>query len=276
MTTTTVAKTPIEHVFNMLPIEDKAFVDGKCLVSGVDVTDAVVLKAEYDEYQNRDIVTVQVPTTTYATKGVVLEEMTDEDKARLARKLVIAANSRKAIAERADRRAACYSGIISAIKAAGHTAERPEGKGLVVDGQDIGWDLSVDVEHDRGYNQTGKLRVVVGRYGNRTSFPQRKDGSHSYYKIAQALIGIAARHAQEAQVARARADAKPTVDALVRKYGKKIGEDHWYTPGGLNLKPSQSPDKPVFIEFKLGGAVTAERAEQIIEGLAALGLYKVD
>ena len=66
---------------------------------------------------------------------------------------------------------------------------------LVIDGIDVTYYIEFKSEYTEisrwRSKPTGKMRISVGDYGSRTSFPQKKDGSHNYEEIARRLAMIA-------------------------------------------------------------------------------------
>lgn len=108
-------------------------------------------------------------------------------------------------------RYAIRSAIVQAAIALGSTASTTEDEyKFLIDGIDCSFWLHFVEERARisswRSKPNGKLRLTVGDFGDRKSYPQKKDGTHNYYSIAVTLRGYAHRRLaeQKAQVNRVR------------------------------------------------------------------------
>lgn len=115
---------------------------------------------------------------------------------------------------------------------------------------------------------TGKYRVVVGDYGHRTSYPQRKDGGHNYEAIAHCLLG----HARQ-EIANTQARAVAEQNAWVaEKLVKELRLPRYY--GAMSVRPSADQELPVFVQVEFKKAMTMEQVLALGEALIALGIVR--
>ena len=138
------------------------------------------------------------------------------------------------------------------------------------------YDVSMDEERHAGSWRrptTGKIRLSIGGFGNRQSYPQRKDGSFSYEKIAQRLaadIYSAARKAACELAARAAASKNAeAIAALNERFGlKEYGE--------FGIKSSQQPGMLILTMGYKGDtkAGTPEQLAAVLEAFRAVGWIK--
>lgn len=112
----------------------------------------------------------------------------------------------------------------------------------------------------------GKLRLTVGTFGERKSYPQRKDGSFNYADIASTLRGCASR--------KAAADKAQ----LMRRNNAHIATD---IAGEFNLTqysslvvPSSAAPGNVTINFKEinSHTMTPDKARKVLQALRDLGI----
>ncbi len=95
-------------------------------------------------------------------------------------------------------RYAIRKAIADAAIALGSTASTPEDTHeLFIDGIDASYWLAFVEERThtsswRSHNN-GKMRLTVGDFGDRVSFPQKKDGTHNYVEVASKLRARVAR-----------------------------------------------------------------------------------
>jgi hypothetical protein len=154
-------------------------------------------------------------------------------------------------------------GIVDAVIALGGTAMTTEDdRDIFVDGVNCAnWiDYVEEREHHSSYRSrpSGKLRLSIGAWGDRASYPQRKDGSFSYDKIAVVLRGMASRKKVEAAMEAARAANANSVAALQQELNLP---DY----SGV-VAASSNPEKPVLVDLsrvssaKLNMTVDAARA----------------
>jgi hypothetical protein len=110
----------------------------------------------------------------------------------------------------------------------------------------------------RRASPNGRTRITIGPYGNRTSFPQRKDGTHSYGQIAHLLMRIAAVEIAKVSHEQERARNIPAVEDLRKDFGIS-----GYGP--LSIHPSSSPELPVNVAITWQGTTTVEKAAAIAQ-----------
>lgn len=134
----------------------------------------------------------------------------------------------------------------------------------------IRWEEEARSRYSFSYRHNGKIRVVVGEYGNKTSYPQRKDGTHSYDKIAENAIAQ-----MRAQERRAAADltarqTRASNEASAKALCKELGISEW--SGSFSVRASQVADQPAFVEYKISRAMTCDDARKLHAALKELGL----
>jgi translation initiation factor IF-2 len=120
--------------------------------------------------------------------------------------------------------------------------------------------------------ETDKLRVNVGEYGNKTGFPQRKDGTHNYAKIAELAV--------EQMLAREQRDKTHADAEQARRYNEQGVEDFrkslrvrkWDST--FRIEPSSTVEKPVFVSVKIAQTMAFSDAEKLYKALLALGLVQ--
>ena len=142
---------------------------------------------------------------------------------------------------------------------------------LIIDGVDTQWRL--DFKQERSHQSswrstpTGRTRLTVGDYGNRVSFPQRKDGTHNYAEIARMLINYADRQNHEAALkAQQQVNAK-VLPALVKEL----------FPNDTNgyqdvVRASGSANLPVHFKFTINAVMSVENARKVAAALRSCGI----
>lgn len=129
--------------------------------------------------------------------------------------------------------------------------------------------LDVNEEHSSAHYRhapTGKYRVIYGDYGNRTSFPQRKDGTHNYTRIAEMIKASVERAKAQNEVANARKGNKAGVDKLhteldLPTYG-----------GNMKIEPSSNFEKPVNVHVEIKRSMTYSETIALHAALKTLNL----
>lgn len=112
---------------------------------------------------------------------------------------------------------------------------------------------------------SGKYRVTVGAYGDRQSFPERKDGSYNYDSIADklmVLINAEVADQQRAVIRDSNADALAALRAKhgLDQYDTKVTTTHHHKYGSGEMV---SPEGQVFV--KLGvQTLTFEQADKLL------------
>jgi len=160
--------------------------------------------------------------------------------------------------------------IVAAVVDKGMAAALVDHK-VVVLGIDVSWFIEFREQlTGSSYHRrvTGHYNLSIGDYGNRTNFPQKKDGTYSYDKIAEKLIGIAGHKIKAAELEKARQLNKNVVADFCTE--NKVQEY-----GAFNVEASQSSEKPLFIRFKIERAMTIEQAKALHEGLVKLGVIQL-
>jgi hypothetical protein len=115
------------------------------------------------------------------------------------------------------------------------------------------------------YKKNGKLRLIVGGYGDKRQFPQTKDGGFNWDKIVKVIESkVAQRKADDARSAKAqsrREQADVECSQLRAVYGLK----EYY--GFLQVSPCDQG-----IELRVNKGITKEQAEVLIKAAKEAGL----
>lgn len=133
-----------------------------------------------------------------------------------------------------------------------------ENNNLLINGAGL-WDLTIHEDRSRNSGSyhssglTGTLSVIVGGYGNKRRFPQRKNGGHNYPEIASVLVESHRRAVVRESMHLQSTSNLPLAGALRAKYG-------YSTPWSINN--TADADKPVRVERKLAFSGTPEQVEQ--------------
>jgi len=130
---------------------------------------------------------------------------------------------------------------------------------LEIGGVDVTFYISIERDANR------KDRIVVGNYGDRTSYPQRKDGTYNYDAISTKLVGYAERRIQENAARRRTASNAVTVSEL----RNELGLHEYY--GTMTVSASPSVEAPVYVKLKIERAMSVEKARALAEALKAIG-----
>lgn len=109
---------------------------------------------------------------------------------------------------------------------------------------------------------TGTYQFTVGDWGDRKVFPQRKDGSFSYAKVAEQML----HQVQVAKVRKELANAQTANHSAAAAIREEFGIDRWSS----KVTPSQSVEKPIHLQISINRAVTTERAREILTILATI------
>lgn len=164
--------------------------------------------------------------------------------------------------------------VLAAIAAAVTDGTVLDGK-LFIKGVDVSFHLDFKKEWTIGIGRsglgskpTGKVSLVVGKYGSRTRYPMRKDGTYNYADIARTLEGIAVASLLEAERKRAVAANNNKVEAL----RTELGLADYYGPMKLGTSASKKEPFEVAITFK--SAMTEAKVREVYAALVALGMVK--
>lgn len=122
---------------------------------------------------------------------------------------------------------------------------------------------------------TGKIRCRVGDYGDRQSFPQRKDGTFSNDKIAQKLLNCVWAAIREAELNNQKKSNATAVAELKKKfklgdYDETVCASYFHRdPWGKNGRELVAPEGKVFV--KVGTkTLTPEQADRLLSFLQTL------
>lgn len=175
--------------------------------------------------------------------------------------------------KRIARELPIYRGITNALQrktAAGEVTLDETTLTLTVKGTNASWRLSIDTEYERGSRwsarPTGKLRVVVGDFGDRTSYPQRKDGTHNYDAIADKLLA----HANAVLARQSAEQVKRTNTVIAERLVQELGLPAYGS--GVTIEATTNPAAPIAFKFSTSGAISVERATALVAALRAAGL----
>lgn len=113
--------------------------------------------------------------------------------------------------------------------------------------------------------RTGKWKFVVGRYGDRSTFPELAKGGFNYAKIADKLVDCYNRRAAQDQSEHNRRTNEQVVAALKQKLNLRSYD--W------SLQPSQRADKPVHFKVTMDRTLTADEAEALVKALTPYGVF---
>jgi hypothetical protein len=120
--------------------------------------------------------------------------------------------------------------------------------------------------------ETDKLRVTVGEYGNKTSFPPRKDGTHSYVKIAELAVSQMLNREQRDKAYADAEQSRRYNEQGVEDFRKSLRAREW--DSAFRIEPSSTVEKPVAVSVKIARAMTFSDAEKLYKALLALGLVQ--
>jgi len=182
-------------------------------------------------------------------------------------------------AARIKRELPIYTAITNALQRltkVGEVVLDAETLKITVKGIDVSYNFHVDEERSqqgyyRGGHKTGKLRISVGDFGERKSYPQRKDGTHDYVAIAEKLLQHAEKRLASIRAEAARKANADVIPALRQEYGFKY-EYSGQGVADVQVAASSNVDRPVLLTFKYNGTATVERAREIMDALKALKL----
>ena len=142
---------------------------------------------------------------------------------------------------------------------------------LIIDGVDVSWFYKLDEEWTKSSwhsKRTGKYRFVTGDYGNRTSYPERKDGTFNYAAIAEKLIGEANKKNRQLQADRQRNNNMNEVRDLI----SEVFPDQERSKYQDAIAPSAVADKPVFFSLKISQAMTVDEARKLAAAVRSCGI----
>jgi hypothetical protein len=179
---------------------------------------------------------------------------------------------RKKEEEERKRRVAKRNVFLAKIAAAATRGDRKirhdldEGH-IYIDGVDTHYwiDITEDRNRQSPWRSTpnGRTRITVGVYGERKSYPQRKDGTHNYEAIAGELL-IRADHA----IATAKwNNQQRSNEAPVKNLAAELSMASYQHI----LRASQVADMPVLVNITIARAMTVADAKRLVLTLRTLG-----
>lgn len=190
-----------------------------------------------------------------------------EEAERLAQQKQAAAALTALIKNRYPIRKAIVDAAIVQGATASTTEDDPK---LLIEGVDCSFWISIDAEYTRFSSwrskPNGKLRMAVGSYGERQSYPQKKDGSFNWPAIAAILINKARAKNAEAKAEAARRKNSNAAAALAREFN--------LPQYSALISPAATEDEKVFIKFSEinGRAMTKDDARKVLQALRACGV----
>lgn len=159
--------------------------------------------------------------------------------------------------------------VVDAVNAIeGATAQLVDGK-LHVNGQNM--EFRFDMREERTSSTfhrraSGKIRVLVGPWGEKEQFPQRKDGTHNYEKMARSLV----RHAERERLAIIARCNREDNEVLVDALRDELGLSRYSRPVYLNATTDAS--RPVHFDLEIKRRMTVQEARDLYAILKAAGL----
>jgi len=141
---------------------------------------------------------------------------------------------------------------------------------LHVDGIEVGHLVDIFAERAHSYfhrqRGTGKLRLSVGRYGERVSYPQRKDGTFNVKAITEVLYYDAQRQRQRAM----EDNVRKANEAQAKELRTELGVSEYAAP--LSIRATSDVGKPVRLELSFQRIMTPTQARALHAALKAAGV----
>lgn len=140
------------------------------------------------------------------------------------------------------------------------------------DSSDDGWRMtSVPLNLETAHTSTSSwhsrengFKFVVGNYGNKSTYPQKKDGSFNYEKIASTWIEKTKAKMAEQQHYNDRRSAKQQSQAILDGMQVDDKMKGSYSYGPVTLKASEGDSKKVVLEVKMVAALLPEDAANFV------------
>lgn len=193
----------------------------------------------------------------------------ERERARLA----YAAQADAARAARVARELPARKAIAAKVNAlpTHHVATVNEETGeLTIDGVTMGYWLEFSEERTKVSSwktrPNGKVRITVGQWGERRSFPQRKDGTHNYEEIASELVAYAAKRNAVDAASKLYEQNKPLAKAL----REELGLSEYYGP--MKIEPSSNKADRVAVKIEVNATMSPAKARETYAALKALGI----
>ena len=114
--------------------------------------------------------------------------------------------------------------------------------------------------HSWRSSPTGKMRLIVGDFGNNTSVPQRKDGSFTWSKVAEVIVNEIIGEMRWLE----KRNTTDTNNDIARKLAKELGYDD-KTFLGYPFEGSDNPKFPIKMKLTCDSITTVDKAKRIIE-----------
>lgn len=121
-------------------------------------------------------------------------------------------------------------------------------------------------------NPTGRVRISAGNFGNRQSYPPRKDGTYNYESIASKLLSGIASRCDQAVSEKQRLQG----DALADQINKELGVSEFSSPikGHRSTHTHKGyksyPAEEGRVYFELCRQLTPEQAKKLYAFIQAL------
>jgi ribosomal protein S19 len=134
--------------------------------------------------------------------------------------------------------------------------------GLTINGKtyhDI--DIKKEFSGSKWYSSpTGKIRISVGDYGHKQSFPQKKDGSFSWNKMAEVIVNDLVQQLNWTK----KRNVTETNAQIVVELGKELGygtpEKFWTIP----FEASDNEKFPIKMKLSCTTELTKEKAAKVL------------
>lgn len=127
------------------------------------------------------------------------------------------------------------------------------------------------VSHSRFHSGTftGKLRVTVGEYGDRQTYPQRKDGTFNLVGIAERMINQV-KMQDERLAERARRQANSNASGqLAEELRNELNVSKY---AAVRLYESTNTPNKVYVKVDVTHELTADEARSFIKALRSAGI----
>lgn len=143
---------------------------------------------------------------------------------------------------------------------------------LFIGGVDVTYHMDIKEEYTSDgrwrSHANGRLRITVGDYGSRKSYPQNKTGGHNYEAIQQELYYYAKRKIEEDK----RRRLVSSNEEIATDLRRELGLEQYY--GSMRVNSSSSLEYPVFVTIEVKNAMTPEQARKVHAALKSVGLVK--
>jgi hypothetical protein len=117
------------------------------------------------------------------------------------------------------------------------------------------------------YTKNGKLRFIVGNYGDKVQFPQTKDGGFNFDKIVEAVANRIKQHHYRAECAAKAASKREQADVECSQLRATHGLKEY--SGKVRVTPCDYG-----IELVVSKGITKEQADAMLAAAKACGLIE--